>query len=39
MRIVPSKTKELWQLPETSKLVVANDLLTERNISILLELL
>ncbi len=33
MRIVPSKTKELWPLPETSKLVVGNDLLTERNIS------
>lgn len=33
MRIVPSKTKDLWPLPETSKLVVANDLLTERNIS------
>lgn len=33
MRIVPSKTKELWPLPETSKLVVVNDLLTERNIS------
>jgi len=33
MRIVPSKTKELWPLPETSKLVAGNDLLTERNIS------
>jgi hypothetical protein len=33
MRIVPSKTKELWVLPETSKLVVPTDLLTERNIS------
>lgn len=33
MRIVPSKTKELWPLPKTSKLVVATDLLTERNIS------
>lgn len=33
MRIVPSKTKDLWPLPETSKLIVANDLLTERNIS------
>ena len=33
MRIVPSKTKDLWPLPETSKLVVASDLLTERNIS------
>jgi len=33
MRIVPSKTKELWELPKESKLVIANDLLTERNIS------
>jgi len=33
MRIVPSKTKELWPLPEASKLVVVADLLTERNIS------
>lgn len=33
MRIVPSKTKELWPLPESSRLVVATDLLTERNIS------
>ena len=33
MRIVPSKTKDLWPLPETSKLVVGTDLLTERNIS------
>lgn len=32
-RIVPSKTRELWPLPETTKLIVANDLLTERNIS------
>lgn len=32
-RIVPSKTKDLWPLPEKSKLVVANDLVTERNIS------
>lgn len=32
-RIVPSKTKDLWPLPTVSKLVVANDLLTERNIS------
>lgn len=32
-RIVPSKTKELWELPVQSKLVFANDLLTERNIS------
>ena len=33
MRIVPSKTKELWPLPEHSRLVIANDLITERNIS------
>ncbi len=32
-RIVPSKTKDLWVLPEQSKLAVANDLITERNIS------
>jgi hypothetical protein len=32
-RIVPSKTKELWPLPGTSKIVAGNDLVTERNIS------
>jgi hypothetical protein len=32
-RIVPSKTKELWPLPASSKLVAASDLVTERNIS------
>lgn len=32
-RIVPSKTEELWPLPEKTKLVVASDLITERNIS------
>ena len=32
-RIVPSKTKDLWPLPEEIKLVVGHDLLTERNIS------
>jgi hypothetical protein len=32
-RIVPSKTKELWPLPGERKLVVGNDLVTERNIS------
>jgi hypothetical protein len=32
-RIVPSRTKELWQLPETSRIVAASDLVTERNIS------
>ena len=31
-RIVPSKTKELWPLPVMSKIVVAGDLVTERNI-------
>ena len=30
---MPSKTNELWPLPVSSKLVVANDLLSERNIS------
>ena len=34
MRIVPSKTKELWPLPEEMKLVVGGDLITERNISL-----
>jgi hypothetical protein len=32
-RIVPSKTKDLWPLPADSKVVVASDLLTHRNIS------
>jgi hypothetical protein len=32
-RIVPSKTKELWPLPVSSKIVAASDLVTERNIS------
>lgn len=32
-RIVPSKTRELWPLPTESKIVVAGDLVTERNIS------
>lgn len=32
-RIVPSKTKDLWPLPEETKLIVGHDLLTERNIS------
>jgi hypothetical protein len=31
-RIVPSKTKELWPLPQKSKIVSGNDLVTERNI-------
>lgn len=33
MRIVPSKTKELWPLPSEPRIVAAADLLTERNIS------
>lgn len=33
MRIVPSKTKDLWPLPTETKLVVASDLITARNIS------
>jgi hypothetical protein len=32
-RIVPSKTKQLWPLPDKSKIVAAGDLITERNIS------
>ncbi len=32
-RIVPSKTKDLWPLPAEGKLVVVNDLITERNLS------
>jgi len=32
-RIVPGKTKDLWPLPSERKLVVGNDLVTERNIS------
>jgi hypothetical protein len=32
-RIVPSRTKELWPLPSSSKIVAASDLVTERNIS------
>jgi hypothetical protein len=32
-RIVPSKTKDLWPLPQTSKIVAGSDLVTERNIS------
>jgi hypothetical protein len=33
MRIVPSKTRDLWPLPAESKLIVAQDLVSERNIS------
>ena len=32
-RIVPSKTKDLWPLPGSSKIIAASDLVTERNIS------
>ena len=32
-RIVPSKTNDLWPLPKDCKLVIANDLITERNIN------
>jgi hypothetical protein len=32
-RIVPSKTKDLWPLPEETRLIISSDLLTERNIS------
>jgi hypothetical protein len=32
-RIVPSKTKELWTLPVSARIVSGNDLITERNIS------
>lgn len=33
MRIVPSKTKELWPLPAERKLIVSTDLVSCRNIS------
>ncbi len=33
MRIVPSKTNELWELPVECKVVVSSDLITERNIN------
>jgi hypothetical protein len=33
MRIVPSKTKELWPLPTEARIVAGHDLLTSRNIS------
>jgi hypothetical protein len=32
-RIIPSKTKDLWPLPDESRIVAATDLVTERNIS------
>jgi hypothetical protein len=31
-RIVPSKTKDLWPLPASSRIVAGSDLITERNI-------
>lgn len=31
-RIIPSKTKEKWPLPEKIKLVCANDMMSERNL-------
>jgi hypothetical protein len=32
-RIVPSKTRDLWPLPQESRIIAGNDLVTERNIS------
>lgn len=32
-RIVPSKTKDLWPLPEETRLIISSDLITERNIA------
>ncbi len=32
-RIVPSKSKNQWPLPETTRIIAGNDLVTERNIS------
>ncbi len=32
-RIVPTKTKDLWDLPVESRIIAGNDLVTERNIS------
>ncbi len=32
-RIVPSKSKDLWPLPQETKVVAGNDLITARNIS------
>ncbi len=32
-RIVPSKSKDLWELPTEGKVIGANDLVTERNIT------
>jgi hypothetical protein len=33
IRIVPSKTKDKWPLPDKSRLIIGSDLITERNIS------
>jgi len=33
MRIVPSKSKDQWPLPEKTRLIIGSDLVTERNIS------
>jgi hypothetical protein len=33
-RIVPTKTLDMWVLPETSRLIIATDLVSERNISL-----
>lgn len=33
MHIVPSKSKDMWPLPEEARIIVGADLLTERNIS------
>ena len=32
-RIIPDKTKDMWELPVESKLIIGNDLYTYRNIS------
>ncbi len=32
-RIVPSKSKDLWPLPQQTRVIAGNDLITERNIS------
>lgn len=33
MRIIPTKSKDLWELPTENKMIIPSDLLTERNIS------
>jgi hypothetical protein len=32
-RIVPSKTKDLWEIPAEGRIIAGNDLITEKNIS------